>query len=108
MTYRVTINNNNNKVTINNNNNKIKVAVKSGVIMARRLDDLLDVDVTDVKDNYILMYDAVTQKYKTVNPDEVLSASSTTEQTSPGLPTDFVNTLDVDLDDRIDLDAGTF
>jgi len=76
--------------------------------MARTLDELLDVDVSGVGDKYVIMYDAATQKYKAVNPDEVLSASSTTETTQPGLPTDFKDQLDIDLDDRIDLDGGTF
>lgn len=95
------------KVTVNNNNNKIKAVVKSGVIMARRLDELLDVDLTDVKDNYVLMYDAATQKYKAVNPDEILS-SAVSDTESPGLPSNFKNQLDIDLDDRIDLDGGSF
>lgn len=95
------------KVTVNNNNNKIKAVVKSGVIMARRLDELLDVDLTDAKDNYILMYDAATQKYKAINPDEVLS-SAVSDTESPGLPSNFKNQLDIDLDDKIDLDAGSF
>jgi hypothetical protein len=43
-----------------------------------------------------------------VNPDTILSASSNTETTQPGLPSDFINTLDVDLDNKIDLDAGNF
>jgi hypothetical protein len=51
------------------------------------------------------MYDATTQKYITVDPDVVLSAAVATNN---GLPQDFINQLDVDLDDRIDLDAGTF
>ncbi len=54
------------------------------------------------------MYDVDLNKYKLVNPDDVLSASSNTEVSQPGLPGDFVNTLDVDLDNKIDLDAGTF
>ena len=87
---------------------KINATVASGVIMARTLAELLDVDVAGVHDKYVIMYDAVTQKYTAVNPDNVLSASSNTETIQPGLPADFVNTLDVDLDDRIDLDAGTF
>lgn len=87
---------------------EIKSTVASGVIMARSLEDLLDVDVSGVNDKYVIMYDANTQKYTAVNPDEVLSAASDTEITQPGLPSDFVDTLDVDLDDRIDLDAGTF
>ena len=87
---------------------KIKATVASGVIMAKNLSELLDVDVSGVGDKYVIMYDSTTGKYTAVNPDEVLSASSTTETTQPGLPADFLNTLDTDLDDRIDLDAGTW
>jgi hypothetical protein len=31
-----------------------------------------------------------------------------TETTSVGLPQNFIDTLDVDLDDKIDVDAGWF
>ena len=95
-------------VRVSSTNPKIKATVASGIIMARTLEELLDVDVSGVGDKYVIMYDANTQKYTAVNPDEVLSASSTTETTQPGLPSNFVDTLDTDLDDRIDLDAGTF
>jgi hypothetical protein len=87
---------------------KIKANVASGVIVARTISELLDVDVSGVQDKYVIMYNAGTGKYIAVNPDDVLSASSTTETSQPGLPTDFVDTLDVDLDDKIDLDAGTW
>lgn len=87
---------------------KIKATVASGVVMARTLNELLDVDVSGVKDKYLIMYNSATGKYTAVNPDDVLSASSTTETTQPGLPTDFKNQLDVDLDNRIDLDGGSF
>ena len=108
MTIKVsTINSNLTNVRVKTKQN-IKATVASGVIMARTLEELLDVDVSGVSDKYVIMYDATTQKYTAVNPDEVLSASSTTETTQPGLPNDFVDTLDTDLDDRIDLDAGTF
>jgi hypothetical protein len=89
------------------NKTGVKATVASGVIMARTLDELLDVDVSNVGDKYVIMYDASTQKYTAVNPDEVLSAT-VEEPTSPGLPSDFKDQLDIDLDDRIDLDAGTF
>jgi len=85
----------------------VKATVASGVIMARTLDELLDVDVSGVHDKYLIMYNASTQKYTAVNPDEVLSAA-TNETLSPGLPADFMNQMDIDLDNRIDLDAGTF
>lgn len=94
-------------VRVVTNKPKTKATVASGVIMARTLSELLDVDVSNVGDKYVIMYDSVTGKYTAVNPDEVLSAT-VTEPTSPGLPTNFKDQLDVDLDDRIDLDAGTF
>ena len=76
--------------------------------MPTNLDELVDVEISGNNDKYVLMYDATSGKWRDVNPDQVLSASSNTETTQPGLPGDFVNTLDVDLDNKIDLDAGTF
>ena len=77
-------------------------------IMPRYLNELYDVQLSGNNDKYVLMYDSVSGKWINVNPDVVLSAASDTESTQPGLPNDFINTLDVDLDDRIDLDAGGF
>lgn len=99
------------KVTSNQYHVKIDEPQRYKVVteyMARRLRELLDVNVSGVSDKYVIMYDSVTGKYVAVNPDEVLSAASNTELTSPGLPQNFVNTLDVDLDDKIDLDAGSW
>ena len=87
---------------------KIKANVGSGGNIARTLNELLDVDVTGVGDKFVIMYNATTGKYTAVNPDEVLSAAAVTETTSVGLPQNFIDTLDVDLDDKIDLDAGGF
>jgi hypothetical protein len=77
-------------------------------IMPQNLDELDDVEISGNNDKYVLMYDAASGKWKDVNPDTVLSAASNTEITQPGLPNDFINTLDIDLDDKIDLDAGIF
>ncbi len=96
------------QVRVAGRRSNIKITVASGVIMARNLSELLDVDIVGKGDKYVLMYDNVTKKWTAVNPDEVLSAASTTETTQPGLPTNFVDELDVDLDDKIDLDAGSF
>jgi len=73
-----------------------------------RFGDLIDVDEGDRHNQYVMMYNSATRKYEMVNPDKVLSASSSTETTQPGLPSDFKNVLDVDMDNRIDLDAGQF
>lgn len=85
---------------------KVQVAGGAGSV-AQNLGELLDVDVSGVSDKFVIMFDASTSKFTAVNPDEVLSAA-VTEPTAPGLPNDFLDKLDVDLDDRIDLDAGTF
>ena len=85
---------------------KFKVQVTGEVgSVAGSLTDLDDFDPTGVENNYIVMYNAATQKYVTVDPDVILSSAVTTNN---GLPQDFINKLDVDLDDKIDLDAGTF
>jgi hypothetical protein len=71
------------------------------------LGDLNNVDDTGVLDKYIVMYNEAVGKYLTVNPDEVLKAS-VEESTQPGLPEEFLDQLDVDLDNRIDFDGGEY
>ena len=104
---RVTSNSQPIKALVTSNNQSIKSTVISNAVMAKNLEELLDVDVSGVSDKYLIMYDASSQKYIAVNPDEVLSAA-VQEPTSPGLPSDFKDQLDNDLDDRIDLDGGSF
>jgi hypothetical protein len=82
----------------------IQVAGEAGSV-AGSLTDLDDFDPSGVQNNYVIMYNASLQKYVTVDPDVVLSSAVTTNN---GLPQDFINKLDIDLDDKIDLDAGTF
>ncbi len=67
--------------------------------MPKRLNELLDVDVSGVKDNYVIMYDSSIGKYIAVNPDEVLIASAV-EIEQPGIPVEFI--------DNIELDGGEF
>ena len=87
---------------------KSKQNVKATVaIMARTLQELLDVDVSGVSDKYVIMYDATTQKYTAVNPDEVLSAA-VTEETQPGLPQIAITNLVTDLTDAGITDGGGF
>ncbi len=109
MTYKVIYNSSNNYSIKLSAPIKPKVTVGYNFeIMPQNLNQLSDVEISGTNDKYVLMYDAASGKWKDRNPDEVLSASSNTETTQPGLPNDFVNTLDVDLDNKIDLDAGTF
>ena len=75
--------------------------------MARTIEDLLDVDSSNIQDKYMLMYDGTTQKYVAVNPDDIL-VNAIEEPTSPGLPVQMITQLASDLDDEIDLDGGTW
>lgn len=89
-----------------------KVSLSSKIeIMPVKLSELTDVQISGNRDQYVLMYDAASGKWKDVNPDSVLNAAASTETTQPGLvgyATAFLDRVDIDLDDRIDLDAGTF
>lgn len=108
MTYKVTFSSGNNySVKISKPQNyKANLSFKLE-IMPQNLDELSDVEISGNNDKYVLMYDATSGKWRDRNPDEVLSAA-TTEPNSPGLPSDFENQLDIDLDNKIDLDAGVF
>jgi hypothetical protein len=75
-----------------------------GVIDSDNLDGLGNIDITNVQDGYVLMYEQAQQKYVFVDPDKVLSKA--VEDNS--LPSDFLDKLDIDLDDRIDVDSGNF
>lgn len=82
-------------------------------IIPRNLSDLYDVNVNDTnkKDKYVLVFDSSINKYVLVNPDEVLNAAAETELTQPGLvgfATAFLDRLDQDLDNRIDIDEGFY
>jgi len=80
-------------------------------IMPANFVDLNDVSIPvldSTKNNYPVVYDSTTGKFKIIDPDSVLSAASTSSGVQPGLPQDFLNVLDSDLDNRINIDAGTF
>lgn len=71
-------------------------------IMPQYLDELVDVEISEIngaQDKYVLVYNASTQKWQAVNPDNVLSAAAT-EPIQPGLPTEFT--------DEVSVDGGTF
>ena len=100
------------KVTQTSNNYSVKIkkeldfnvsVVPEANSVAASFGDLTDFNSNGVQNGYVIMYDSANQKYITVDPDEVLSKS-----VDGGLPNNFVNQLDVDLDNKIDLDAGTF
>jgi hypothetical protein len=78
----------------------INVSSKSGIIMARKLADLMDVDVSNVQDNFILKYDAIDQKYRAYDPDELLTAAF-----SDGIPQQIIDYLNNTLNPQALIDA---
>lgn len=76
-----------------------------GFIDSDNLDGLGDIDISNLNDGYVLMYLQDQQKYAFVDPDLVLSKSVSTDD---DLPNDFVQKLDQELDDKIDVDSGEF
>ena len=91
---------------------QIEVIVASAGGGVANLSDILDVDTSNLSastNKYIMVYDATTQKYKFINPDDILDASvgiTTTDPTPVGMSTATINYLDDVLDNKIDLDAG--
>ena len=88
-----------------NSGNNFRVSQEKTVV-AEFLSDLADVSVSNLptKDQYILTYDASLQKYTLVPADQVLQAAAEDSQ----LPPEFVQQLEVDLDNQIDVDGGNF
>ena len=81
--------------------------VQGEAIVAQNFTDLSDVNIAGLStsnDSYPVVYNASLGKFVIVNPDTILSVASSTSS----LPQDFINALNVELDDKIDLDAGSF
>lgn len=95
-------------------NGRVKKIVEGNIIVnesathgmtdSNNLDGLGNIDTTNVQDGAVLMYNATLQKYEFVDPDQVLIKSVADNN----IPSQFINKLDSDLDDLIDLDAGGF
>jgi hypothetical protein len=63
-----------------------------------------EIDITNVGDGYVFVYNSDTETYRFEDPDQMLSKS-----VEDGvLPQNFINILDDKLDNRIDADGGMF
>ena len=85
-----------------------------GGSVARNLKELGDISTDGAQNRWVLVYDEPSATFKFVNPDEVVDAAvgaNTVPGGAPastGLSADTIDYLDQALDDKIDLDGGTF
>jgi len=90
-------------------------ATLSETEVANKFTDLTDVNINQnnldgTRTNFVVVYDNTVGAFKLVDPDQVLIAAASTVSNVGyvGLPTAFLNTLDSNLDQKIDLDGGSF
>ena len=80
------------------------------------LRDISDINSTMISagigTSFVLTYDAVEDNFKFVSPDAIIDSAVGNESGPAGFSAQVINnlvdTLDVQLDDKIDLDAGTW
>ena len=97
-----------------------KIAIGGGATgsggsgVATKLSELDDVDRQGIGNRFVLVYDRVSSAFKFVNPDEVVNAAAGGASVAGGAPTpsgfsqETIDELDTALDNKIDLDAGSF
>ena len=84
--------------------NKKKINVRTSIAVPESLSGVDNVDIDNIQDGYVLMYDDNLKRYAFVDPDVLLSKSVEDNN----LPQDFINKLDDELDTKIDIDGGSF
>lgn len=113
MNYNVRLSSNGYKVTKKVQDYKVN---RERTMPTNYFQELLDVSVPGIskvdpnpnKNQYVVAYNSSLNKFTLIDPDDVLVAAAATNTMQPGLPQQFIDTLDVDLDDKIDLDGGTW
>jgi hypothetical protein len=83
---------------------KPKIKVKTTIAVPESLSGVDNVDIDNIQDGYVLMYDDNLKRYAFVNPDSLLSKSVEDNN----IPQDFIDQLDIELDKKIDFDGGSF
>ena len=75
-------------------------------VVAENLSELADVSVSNLpgSDKFELAYNASLAKFELIPADSVLTNAAA----DAVLPDSFVNQLDVELDNKVDLDGGSF
>ena len=75
----------------------------------RDISDIISTAVgTGIGTNFLLSYDPNADNFVFVSPDAVVDSAIGSSSGSSGFSTTVVNNLATELDDKIDLDAGSF
>ena len=91
----------NTHVSVRNVTSPLKVRLQTGgTEVPAKFTDLEDFDATGLAGDYVVVYDGVTQKFKTVPADTVLLYASADDD----LPDEFVQ----DIADELHMDGGSF
>jgi len=93
-----------------------RTVFSAGDIEVANLRDISDINSTAISagvgTSFILTYDAVEDNFKFVSPDAIVDSAVGNVSGAAGFSDTVINnlvdTLDVELDDKIDLDAGTW
>jgi hypothetical protein len=81
-----------------------KINVRTQIATPESLSGVDNVDIDNIRDGYVLMYNDNLQRYSFVDPDVLLSKSVEDDS----LPQDFIDKLDEELVDKINFDGGLF
>jgi len=113
MSYNVSLGSNHSfSVRLTGSTDDFKVLLAGGGTGVGDLANLQDVNTSGQSDRWVLVYDSSSNAYKFVDPDEIINAAANvtpvSQTSNVGLSTAAVDYLDQALDDKIDLDAGTF
>lgn len=93
------------RVNISKKNNiKLELEKKSSSVPINYEMNERNIDYTEFKENYILIYDEINDKYKFVDPDFILQNSGN----NPPLPETFKQVYFDKINDYIGFDAGEY
>jgi len=82
---------------------------EEGVANLRDISDIISTAVgTGIGTNFVLSYDPNADNFVFISPDNVVDSAAQANSGAVGFSTTVINQISEDLDNKIDLDAGTW
>ena len=82
---------------------------EEGVANLRDITDIVSTALgTGIGTNFVLSYDPNTDNFVFISPDNVVDSAVQSNSGAVGFSTTVINQISTDLDNKIDLDAGTW